>query len=81
MLDPDPDEMNADPRPCLERGVDTAAVVVVEQQVDGVEWVVRLLADLRDVLVQEFWDKNEEINLNNESIFRQFTVPYLYNFN
>jgi hypothetical protein len=54
MLDPDPDEMNADPQPCLERGVDAAAVVVVEQQVDGVEWVVRLLADLRDVLVQEF---------------------------
>jgi hypothetical protein len=53
----DPDELNADPQPCLERGVDAAAVVVVEQQVDGVEWVVRLLADLRDVLVQEFCDK------------------------
>ncbi len=75
MLDPDPDEMNADPQPCLERGVDAAAVVVVEQQVDGVEWVVRLLADLRDVLVQEFCEKNEEINLSNESIFRQFTIP------
>jgi hypothetical protein len=35
-------------------GVDTAAVVVVEQEVDRVKLVVGLLADLGDVLVQKF---------------------------